>query len=338
MKMPTTIHITGLGHISALGQGISALQSGVSGAALPAIVPRNINTANGQVEILSYDCADVTLPSSVPEPVQRRMSRISKMCFAAVNEAVSDAFGGTRPDGTRLGISVGTAFGAFELANIFQKRIYEDGPMGASPSLFAGSVQNSIASALSMSFKIHGPSSTLMTMEQTTFGALAVACDWITQDVVDHAIVVIGDEISSYHSYTAAHLPLSRELRPHDNGFSAIVGEGASAFVLSRATAQVGRQPYAVISELALRADKPAPVEKTYIALCGFEGQSDLYKNWLSSRSAVSHAALYGTLLTGSAFEIAIAALDVAQTGSSVACVQITTHGEAQSLVLTKPV
>jgi 3-oxoacyl-(acyl-carrier-protein) synthase len=327
------IFITGLGQISAVGQGVSALETAWRKGAPPVPSTRMVPTAEGEKPLLAYGCAEAALPARIPEPVVRRMSRFAKMGFAAVAEAVDDAFGGPIPDGERTGLVVGTAFGAFDLANAFQKRIYLEGPIGASPSLFAGSVQNSSAAQLSMAFQIHGPTSTVMTMEQTALNALRLAHDWLAQDIVDHVVVMIGDEISNYHTYTLAHQPPSAGLDTASDAFSAVIGEGAVSFVLSREGGTGARRKYAEIAELELRAQTPPPVERAFTAAYGREGEFSRYRGWLKTPPR-NHAVLYGSTLIGAAFETAIAALAVRDDGQPTACVQITDHGEAQSVVL----
>jgi len=324
------IGLRGWGQVSATGQGIATLVE-----AKPVITPRAVKTAFGEREILTYTCAEVTLPASVPEPVARRMSRLSKMALAAVDEAIRDAFPSGLEDTSRLGLAVGTAFGAFDLANAFQKRIYVEGAIGASPSLFAASVQNSIASQISAAYKIHGPCTTVMTMEHTALNTLRAAYDWIEAGAVDHAVVVIGDEVSDYMAYTLAHQPASRALNPTRDEFTMIAGEGAVALVLSRAN------PRVKIAELAIHAEKPPAVERFFTAACGMKNQHGRYTAWLGGHAATSHAALYGGLITGAAFETLLAALAVRDDGQPTAVVQLSAkvsdRDEAQFLVLSPP-
>ncbi len=196
------VYVAGLGQISPVGQGMASLKSALQTRSIPEV----------------YKVPEVNMPNTLPESVKRRMSRISKMFFASVSEAIEDSKINLRGPGT--GLVIGSAFCSLDLAIALERKYILEGPPGVSPTLFAGSVQNSVASHLSISFGIEGPCSTVVSMERTTEGALRLAYDWITQSVVDHVIVAVGDEVSEFHTYAGprGNLPL---------------GEGVAAFVLS---------------------------------------------------------------------------------------------------------
>lgn len=311
------ILITGLGHISSLGQGRESLIAVMNGKPRPLPQVRKVKTRGGEVDVQTLLAPEAALPSSVPESVQRRMPKISKMFFSAAMEAAEEAFSlgdesFLKAHPTRVGLVVGTAFGAIDLSNLFEKRVVVEGPAGASPNLFATSVQNAVASSLSLSLGIQGPSTTVTTLEHTAVGALCIAADWLGQGAVDQVLVAVGDEVSEMHGYAAAHL----EERP-------IIGEGVVAFVLSRGTGPNGSS-YARIEDLRPFTEN-TPRPEDFVADLRPHGYQT-HQHW------------FGALATGGAFEIAIAALKVRADKSPLNCFQFTTHGEAQSVRLTPPV
>lgn len=296
-------------------------------------------TRDGEKEISVYQAPEVNLPSEIPESIKRRMARLAKMSFASTLEAVEESFGKDRSEinraPTRIGIVVGTAFGSLDLANAYQKRVILEGAAGASPSLFSGSVQNAIASQLSISFGVQGPTSTVTTMDSTTMGSFRLAYDWLVQGVCDHVILAIGDELSDFHCYGMADLglPQAREFDPKSDRRTASAGEGIASFVLSREDAVRTQKIYCEISEIQLRANFRPPVERHFAGCFGALHQWSRHKKWLGIEP-LCHAQLYGSMITGAAFEVSIAALQTSTDRRSSACTQITSHDEASYLTL----
>jgi 3-oxoacyl-(acyl-carrier-protein) synthase len=284
------IVISGIGHCSAAGLGVDPLRrTWLDGARVEA-TRETVRTERGETTVLVLRAPALTLPPrTVPEAVERRMSRLAKMCFVTAAEALADA--APLQDPQRTGVVVGSAFGSLNLANAYQKRILQDGAAGASPTLFAASIHNSIAAQLTLAFGLRGPNSTVSTMEQTAIGALHLAYDWIQQDIVDRVVLVLGDELSEYHLYYFANLPGARP-----------AGEGMIALILERED---------------LAAKKYARIEAPHLTSSDARG-----KIFSCDEGRGTHAAIYGSMLMGGAFEMALAALSVERGGGPVTCVQ----------------
>ena len=111
------IHIIGLGHISAAGQGMGALRQALKGEILVQPATVNVETASGSVSLPVYQAPEAELPDGLPESVKRRMARISRLCFVSLDEALRDAFGAQLEEvklaPTRIGLVVGSALGCF---------------------------------------------------------------------------------------------------------------------------------------------------------------------------------------------------------------------------------
>ena len=292
------VFVSGLGQISASGQGVKSLMAAVAEKRKPSARTETWDTRLGSKSVSFFDVPEVEMPSNLPESVKRRMSRFSKMCFASVGEAIEDAKlkCSWKFPPERTGLIIGSAYCSLDLANLFEKKVQLEGPSGASPSLFASSVQNSIASHLSISFGIQGPCSTVVTMEQTVVGTLRLAYDWLKQDLVDCVVVAIGDEISEHMRYATAH---------KEN--SAVLGEGVVSFVLTR---QDFEKSYAEIKEI------------------GFTWLSD------DQKSSDKYQEYYGEMVTGPAFEIAISAFNVPVRPRENLISQLTDHGEIGWVIL----
>jgi hypothetical protein len=199
-------------------------------------------------------------------------------------------------------------------------------------------VHNALASQLSISFGIQGPMSTITTMEHTAIGAMSLAGNWLQANIVDHVVVVIGDELSEFHAYVMANLDVARDFDPRSDACSAIAGEGMVAFVVSRADATGIRQSHCrLIAAQACAVDCPTS-PRYFVAAHGIEGQWSRHLRWLQDHvgpvEPQCHAHLFGSMVTAAAFEILVAALQVRADGRATTCVQVTGHGEAQTLTL----
>ena len=93
MSTKSRVAISGLGQLSASGQGVESFMQALSADQPLLNGSRDVQTANGLISVGLYQAPDPALPEGLPESVKRRMARFSKMCFAAMNEALSDAFG-----------------------------------------------------------------------------------------------------------------------------------------------------------------------------------------------------------------------------------------------------
>jgi hypothetical protein len=268
-----SVKISGIGQVSALGLGLAKLKE------IRQPVPKfeSIKTAEGDKEISFFKTAEPPFLSRIPEAMERRMSRLSKMFFCAAEEAIVGANLLDNWKSERTGLVVGTALGNLELANLYQNKILQQGPLAVSPNLFSSSLASSINAALSVTYEIKGPSSTVTIMEETPFAAFRLAYDWIKQDLADRVLVAIGDEISDYHRYFATAGKLSHPL-----------GEGAVAFMLEKREEfdkSLGQFPDVLDVQLS---NGSLPFE---------------------ARSIKSHPDFYGSLITGAAFDVAIAAV-----------------------------
>jgi hypothetical protein len=321
------VKILGMGQISGAGYGLESLIPRAHNVSY-----RSTITQKGELKIPVLAAPDPQLPDFVPASVQRRLSRCSKLFIHAVAECLRVAQSkGVNTPPERIGLIIGTVFGCLDLANQFQKRISLEGPAGASPSTFAGSIHNSIASHLTIFFNIQGPNSTLSTMEATTQGAFQMAQDWLRSKRVDRVIVAIGDEISEYHPYLMGHLSPAdpQTFDPLLSNFNVIPGEGVAAFLL-------GRDSDPAESDLELHAPSlwrhglEKQIDRFFIAAYGNPNNLEDYKRLLNGVKLESFGKIYGSVLTGSAFDI-MCASTILKKDQTAACIQIPSHHEAQT-------
>lgn len=310
------IAISGIGHCSSLGiTKAQLIDTWLENTARPSPVLESIITENGPVKIPVLRCPEFSLADKVAESVERRMSQLSKMCFSSADEAMIDAQLLKRGfNAERTGLVVGTAYGNLDFANQFQKRLILQGPLATSPNLFTSSVHSSLASYLAVSFGIRGPTSTVTIAENTTHMAMRTAYDWLQQGLADEVLVTIGDEICDYHLYHGTLTPFKPQ------------SEGSISFVLSKP--DLATQTYAHIEHIALSQNSFQTKNRA------FYSSSNPSVDFSKHENFEQHSSLYGSLLIGSAFELALAAAGMDETKSPIDIVEFDQDSKFQIINL----
>jgi 3-oxoacyl-[acyl-carrier-protein] synthase II len=164
------------------------------------------------------------------------MGRLSRLSLLAAQQAVAQA--ALTTSGDEIGVIFGTGLGALGETVGFIEQLQQEGPRGASPSMFPLSVMNVAASHVSMELGISGYSVTVNHGEISGELALATAIDALLLGRA--AAVVVGgvDELSPavYAARRAAGHLASAPVRPYAPGSAdgLVAGEGAAALVLER--------------------------------------------------------------------------------------------------------
>lgn len=236
--MSKKISILALECVSASGIGTNAIINSVSEKKLPQHLTKSIPTPEGPKDIHFYQIPNVNLGNLLPEAVQRRMGRLAHFFIYCVNEIFKKT-DLKEKDKTRIGLVIGSAYGPISSAQNYLKKIVRYGAPGASPTLFAGSVHNSIASQISLTFNIQGPCTTITCGEQTVASALDTAIGWLNSNELDYVLLAIGDEyvdVANYYiaSSVFAQKETSKVLKPFHSECSYLPGEGVSVFLLSK--------------------------------------------------------------------------------------------------------
>jgi 3-oxoacyl-[acyl-carrier-protein] synthase II len=250
------IAITGIGLISSMGVGRHAFWKNC----------RNART--GLKEVTSFDThllrsniagiVEGFHPGQYMKPsVYRRLSRISRMAVSASIEAIADS--GLNLDNIdleRVGVIMGTAYGATSRVEEYYISLLKDGPRGAQPFLFPETVPNAPASHIAIYHQITGPNTTFCQNDLSAENAILYARNLLLNDLVDVVLVGGAEEISDilYSCYDAVGA-LNRvkigestfvRLAP---GSGIVLGEGAGILVMERETFAIerGARMYGVI-------------------------------------------------------------------------------------------
>lgn len=314
-----SISIQGIGVVGGFGCGTKALTSAlVSGQSTPRDV--SVKTPQGPLTMEVF-CADTSgLEEFVAKKALRRVDHFSRMAILGSYLALKDA-GRLEEDRGRMGIIIATGYGATRTTYAFLDSFIADGDNFASPTSFSNSVHNSAVANVSMLLNITGPGLTVSQFEMSVASALITARCWLEEGTVDNVLFGAVDEYCDvlgycWHRYFREAATAQHGMEPFNFDLqSAIPGEGASFFLLSRDDGHAS--PYGCLKDVCLemmdrrveRADEGA------VYFIGADGHKECgvnYRLFLSEHSQVAcYTPLYGSLPIGQAFDMAIAALAI---------------------------
>jgi 3-oxoacyl-[acyl-carrier-protein] synthase II len=311
--------IKGIGVLGGFGCGTDALASALSsGQCKPQSV--SVKTSQGPVDMATF-CADISrLEEFVNKKALRRVDHFSKMAILGSCLALQDA-GKLGEDLSRMGIIIATGYGATRTTYAFLDSFIVDGDSCSSPTYFANSVHNAAVAHVSTLLNITGPGLTVSQFEMSVASALQTARCWLEDGRVDSVLFGAVDEYCDvlgycWHRYFGDRATAAHNMDPFNFDVqSAVPGEGASFFVLSRDDG--GGSRYGSIKDVCLGMmdhfiEPPGRDSVFFIGADGHKEYGDHYQRFLSGHPrAACYTPLYGSLPIGPAFDIAIAALSI---------------------------
>ena len=334
------ISILGIGSVSALGSGVECLRAFLACGEAPHPGRESVETPRGMVSLPVYRARPDGLDRFIKARALRRFDQLSRMALLSAHLALEDA-GAENPDPSRIGMVFGTAHGPQLTAFAFQDGLLDDANRFASPTLFANSVHNALASQVSIAMNIEGPCQTVTTFGQTVVVALEIARRWLDGGEVDLVLVGLGDEVSPLLCYEVACQIEEHpgELRPLEfDRCSYAPGEGFICLALGN---RPGGSRYGSLESIhSWRIGKESPPELAagaqdplFLAAAGDRTEGRGYEALVGAgRDIVGHAAGYGSLHVGLGFEVALAAL----TNSAVSCVGCDAAGYGSLVTLAR--
>ncbi|MEW6379701.1 MAG: beta-ketoacyl synthase N-terminal-like domain-containing protein [bacterium] len=244
----------------------------------------------------------------------RRADRFSRMAALAAWDAVQDS--GMALDGEHtMGIIVASAFGPHTTTFRFLDDILDYGEANVSPTAFSHSVHNTAASYIASLLDIRGPTITVSQFAFPFHQAILLAQAWLDEKRCDYVLVGSADESGRVMEYIC-----SQKLRIADDGqiqpfhFSAapkaVPGEGSVFFLM---TSREDGRKYGELSEVALSSHRNEEEDKPDICILeadGMAGDETGYRDAVVPGAfAAGYSPLFGSMLTGSGFQCAAAAL-----------------------------
>lgn len=267
--MPNRVVVTGVGLVTPLGSGKDAfmrrLLDGVSGIQPITLFDTARFHAKLGAQVREFTPSDFIRPATL-----RRMDRLSQMATAAARMAVDDAGFQIGPHNRdRVGIVLGTCFGATDVAAQFGKVLFTDSPRRANPILVPNVVMNAPAGHAAIELGVRGVNSTVNHREVSAESAIAYAAAEIARDRADLVLAGGGDILSEFCFRVLTRF---RTLSPQDGGPEGIrpfdvrrngtvVGEGAGVVCLEslESAAARGAAPYCEIAGWGLSAAPAGP-------------------------------------------------------------------------------
>ncbi len=314
--MNSGIAINGVGVVGGFGYGISAL-----GLALkrPERFTENvtIQTSDGPHTVPVYLADTSQLTNYLPKRALRRIDHYSRMALLGAFLALEDA-GELESDRKRMGVIIATGYGALHTSFDFMDSVIDFGDPLASPTLFSNSVHNAAAAHVSIFLKATGPSLTVSQFEMSIPSALISAVSWLEQGRVDSVLFggvdeycdVLGYCLHQFFGYNG------NDIKPFDfERQSAIAGEGAAFFLLSRSKKTDSSYGFIENVKVSSMVNGEPVIPEGSILFIGADGHVQCgrrYERFLSEDLPLTaYSPLYGSMPVGPGFDMAVAALSI---------------------------
>ncbi len=307
--------IQGIGVTGGFGSGVEALEAALRcGKVEP---QQGIIERQGTIDTYPLYLASIAaLDEFIPKRALRRIDYFSKMTLLSACLALKDA-NLLEDERSRMGVVLATGYGALKSTFDFLDSYLDFGYACSSPTSFSNSVHNAAAAHVSMYFKATAPSLTVTQFEMSVPSALLTAQLWLAEGRVDQVLFGAIDEHCDVLRYCRKQFFGAAEQGPLQplqfDKQSAVPGEGASFFVLTR---EVENVAYAHIDSLQLGNHCVAPISLPAedLLLVGADGHKECgrwYAQVLQGREAVSYAPLYGSFPAAAGLDLAVAALSL---------------------------
>lgn len=301
--------IQGIGITGSFGSGVEAFRAALqSGSGQPVLTVEQPPHYRAGIE---------GLDEFIPKRALRRIDHFSRMTLLGVCQALKDA-DLLEADRSRIGVAIASGYGALNTTFNFLDSYLDFGYSCSSPTHFSNSVHNSAAAHVSIQLKTTAPSLTVTQFEMSVPSALLSAQQWLAEGRVDQVLFGAVDESCGVLDYCRRQFFGNGEdgpLRPFDFAEqSAVSGEGAVFFVLTRA-ADVAT--YGCIDEVILGNHEVCPlrIPQDDLLIIGADGHKECgayYAELLDGREAAAYAPLYGSFPAAAGFDLAVAAVSLA--------------------------
>jgi 3-oxoacyl-[acyl-carrier-protein] synthase II len=302
--------IAGIGLICSRGLGMGRFGKALEeGWQMPGETPAHwLKGEKTPAYLVNFDSVpDKTLLKKI-----RRSDAVSKMTVLAAADALGDS--GVRDIcGKQLGIIVATALGPHVTTFSFLDDILDHGDSAVSPTTFSNSVHNAAASYIAMSLGIKGPTLTCTQFRFSFQMALQLAQTWIEQGRCEYVLAGAVDQYGDVLGYVADHkLTTAKDGRIKPFVFNPtcqVPGEGAAFFLLGKDRTDNG---YCSVDSVRSgdETDFGKSVDINIIDADGMLPDESAYRACLSADvPAAAYSPLFGSMMIGSAFNMAAGAL-----------------------------
>ena len=318
------MNILGIGIIFNRGRGINCFENALQeGWQRPAEVevPYLKNKKSFAYQVDPQTISDMTLLKKM-----RRSDKLSKMAVLSASDAlrssgIENLFpsplptgqAGAREEGEKIGVIVATAFGAHVKTFDFLNDILDYGEDSVSPTTFSNSVHNAAASYVSSALDIHGPTLTVTQFYFSFQYAMQLARAWLNEKRCDYILVgaveQYGDVLGYVYDCKLTPAPDGR-IKPFNfNPTFQVPGEGAVFFLMGR---ENSKNSFCEVENIMIGEDSEpkAGVDLNIIDTDGMLPDESVYMQSISPDiHTAAYSPLFGSMMTGSAFNCAAGAL-----------------------------
>ena len=312
------MNILGIGIIFSRGRGIDCFEKAIyEGWRAPS-----------EVEIkgkksFAYQVDPQTISDKTLLGKMRRSDKLSKMAVLSASDAlkssgIENLFPSPHPspargEGEKIGVIVATAFGAHVKTFDFLDNILDYGEDSVSPTTFSNSVHNATASYISSALDIHGPTLTVTQFYFSFQYAMQLARAWLNEKRCDYILVgaveQYGDVLGYVYNCKLTPAPDGRMKPFNFNPTFQVPGEGAVFFLMGR---ENSKNSFCEVENIRTGEDREfkAGVDLNIIDTDGMLPDESVYMQSISPDiHTAAYSPLFGSMMTGSAFNCAAGAL-----------------------------
>lgn len=292
--------ISGIGIVFTRGRGVDsfekALKEGWREPSWTGLIP-------------AYRVSQETLTDASLTKKTRRADKFTRMALFSAFDAYVNS-GIITENNERLGIILSTAFGPHSTTFSFIDDILDYGDANASPTKFSNSVHNAAVSYVSSVLGSRGPTVTLAQFSFPFQNALALADIWLNEGRCEHVLCGCVDELNAVMEYACKMKLKTAEdgkIRPFIFSSSplSVPGEGGAFFMLSKEKCE---NNYGEVTGISFSGKTNGKPDITVIDTDGMTGDETGYREMANSNMA-AFSPIFGSMLTGSAFNFAAASL-----------------------------
>lgn len=241
--MSKRVVITGLGAITPIGIGKDAFWEGLMEGknGIGKITRFDASEYGAQIagEVKGFEPTDY-----IDKKESKRMDRYAQFAVAAAKLAIEDAgLDLEKEDRDRIGTYIGAGIGGIETMHAQYKKLFDKGPNRISPFFIPMMIANLAAGQVAITYKLHGPSSCVVTACATGTNCIGDAFRVIQEGKAD--VMVAGGTEAAISQAAVAGFAAMKALcmdhnddpehasRPFDKNRSGFVmGEGAGLVIL----------------------------------------------------------------------------------------------------------
>lgn len=296
------IHSTGI--VTAHGRGVAALENALANEWR---TPPAFDLPGADLRVPAFRVPGDALEDKSVLKKMRRADRLGKMAVIAAYDAwTGSGLGDTPPE--KVGVLLASGLGPHVRTFKFLDGILDFGDAAVSPTDFSHSVHNAAAAYITARLQTHGPTQTVTDFDFAFQHALRIARCWLVENRCDAVLAGAAEELGAVMMHVCNRmLDIPRDGRPKPFAFSdapsVVPGEGAVFFALTLPAGQETAPCIAATTETA-----PDP-DLVILDAGGMSGPETEYPDMVHPETPVAnYTPLFGSMMTGSAFQCAVAA------------------------------